>query len=78
MTGIVRLLVEDLDGELGAVGGGPLRQRFMGQRHSAIADRGRHAQLVYLEELWCEGIAAAVALALVGIDSNLHGNTTGT
>ena len=46
-------------------------------RHRPVSDHGGQAVIVHVEEIGDQGVAAGVALALVGVDTDPHGNTTG-
>src|SRR5690606_40337180 len=60
------------DGLLGAVEGGPPGRLLLARGHDPVADDHAVADLVRLEQLGGEAVAAAVALAAVPVDAHPH------
>ena len=71
-----RLLVQDLDSEFGAVGYRQPCLLFQLGWHLVNEDPGL-TLVIHVEELGSQPVATGMALELVGINTDLHPNTTG-
>src|SRR5215207_1371607 len=69
---VVIASLRDRDRVFGAVGRGPPRLVFERVGHQAVVELERVAEIVDIEELGCQGVAAIVALALLAIDMDPH------